>query len=350
MKKLTYTLLILLLAVFACSDFDEVQFTVLLPDAGQDIVFFTADSGTTINLDGSTSSDVNSLGFTYSWEVIEFPEGAPITLSGSDSAQPSFTVSENTSGRYILSLTIARGDQQARDFINVDVNPQIAEVLFVNGIDSNESASMSILSAQITGSSVAPLSTDNTYYAINIGQAADADGNLEIQVDFNGSTLSETINVQPLGNYVVYLVGTTANPELFVDVKAINNNTLPAGLTGLGAVNLAPDVSAMVLFIDGTAFNVGILPLDLVLQQNGSPTTIGELGFKQSGEVFFPTTGLLPLPIWATENEQRISNDSNISLSNAGVGQFGTFILFPDASSAEGYRLTFIANNALLPN
>lgn len=41
-RKITMFLMVILIC-FSCSDFDEQDFTVLLPDAGEDIVLFTEE-------------------------------------------------------------------------------------------------------------------------------------------------------------------------------------------------------------------------------------------------------------------------------------------------------------------
>ena len=149
--------------LFSCSDYDEVEYTVLLPNAGEDFIFFTEESGTIINLDGSASSDVNELGFNYFWEIVQYPEGSQPLLSGETSANPRISVDETFSGRISVAMIIARDDQRARDFVNVDVNPKLAEILFVNAIDGGQVAALSIPSIRFTGNDVAPLSPDNSY-------------------------------------------------------------------------------------------------------------------------------------------------------------------------------------------
>ncbi|MBP2833125.1 hypothetical protein J8281_13100, partial [Aquimarina sp. U1-2] len=162
MNRLLY-LFGFLLVLYSCSDYDEQEFTVLLPNAGIDQVVFTEDSGTTIQLDGSSSSDVNNIGFDYEWTILSAPDGANGTLNEANSATPTLLVSNDASGRYELSLRIFRGNQTAQDFVNIDVNPAIAQVLFVNAIDSDITASLAIPSINIIGNTVQPRSVDDTY-------------------------------------------------------------------------------------------------------------------------------------------------------------------------------------------
>ncbi|MEM1406473.1 MAG: hypothetical protein AAGG59_06845 [Bacteroidota bacterium] len=350
MIRKSYLLAIIsIFTVFSCSDFDEVEFTVLQPNAGEDFIFFTEESGTEIPLDGSASSDVNNLGFTYSWEITASPEGSSPSIQASTSATPTIVVDEGTSGRITVSMIIARGDQEARDFVNIDINPQLANILLINGIDSDQSAVLRIPSANITGNSVASLSSDNTYYEINLNQSTDVDGNVAIEVDFNGSTLSATQTMQALQSFTVYLVGTLEAPELLIVSKKYNQNTIPPNLVGLDAINLSSEVSGMVLFIDATAVGFTVLPVDVLFGSLGVTEALGELDFKDNAELLFPTASILPLPIWATVNGVRVSNDVNITLNNAAAGQFGTFVLYGQASAEFGNTLKFIENSALLP-
>ncbi|MCG8306524.1 MAG: hypothetical protein MI975_03975 [Cytophagales bacterium] len=338
-----------ILLTFGCSDFKDVEYTVLLPDAGEDMVFFTEGSGTTISLDGSSSSDVNNLGFTYLWEIVESPEGSQIALEGATTATPKVTVEESLSGRITLSMIITRGKQRARDMVNVDVNPQLADILLVNGIDSDNSAILSIPSANITGNAVPGLSADDTYYSLNLIQSADGDGNVKLDVEFNGSTLSLTQNMTALESYTLYLVGTPDAPELIIVPKRYNQNTIPPNLVGLDAINLSSGVEDVILLIDATAFGFGILPVDILFGSLGVEESFGALDYKGNAEILFPTGTIVPLPIWATAGGERISNDVAITLNNKDNGQFGTFILFPYASSELGNRLVFLDNSDLLP-
>ncbi|MEM0941106.1 MAG: hypothetical protein AAF600_12765 [Bacteroidota bacterium] len=349
MIRISYLpLVVLAFLLFYCSDFDEVKFTVLQPDAGEDFLFFTSESGTQIPLDGSASTDVNNLGFTYSWEIATSPDGTNPLIQDANSATPTITVDEGISGRITVSMIIARGDQQARDFVNIDVNPQIANVLLVNGVDSDESAKLRIPSASIIGSEVTALSTDNTYYDINLSQNADVDGNIMIEVDFNGATFSAMQSMQALQSYTIYLVGSLETPELLIIAKRYNQNTIQQGLVGLDAINLSTIVSGMVLFIDATPVGFTILPIDVLFGSLGVTEALGSLDFKDNAELLFPTASIFPIPIWATVDGKRVSNDVNITLNNTDEGQFGTFILYKDASAEFGNTLAFINNSALL--
>lgn len=348
MNRLLYSVG-LLLVLFSCSDYDEQEFTVLLPDAGLDQVVFTEDSGTTIQLDGGSSSDVNNIGFDYKWTILSTPEGANGTLSDANSPSPTLEVSNEDSGRYQLSLRIFRGDQIAQDFVNIDVNPAIAQVIFVNAIDSDGIASLSIPSIAITGNPVQPRSVDDRYYNIDKNIAQESDGTVLFEVNYNGNTLFTNQTLEALKSYTMYLAGTSNNPELLFVEKTKNQNTIPIGIVGLDAINLAPDTDNVVLFIDATSAGFGVLPVDTLFGGLGVSEQFGTLNYRDNSEIFFPSNTLIPLPIWATVNGQRISNDAAILLPPNRDGNFGTFMLFPDTSAEFGHTLIFINNSDLLP-
>ena len=337
-------------AIYACSDFDEQEFTVLLPNAGIDQVLFTEESGTSIQLDGLESSDVNNLGFNYQWEVLSSPENFPINIDNATIANPTFEVSNEVSGRYELSLIISRGDQVARDFVNIDVNPAIAQVLFVNAVDSPLDASFAVPSVTIQGNPVASKNADDTYYNIDNNVAIESDGTVLFEVNYNGAVLTTNQTLEALGSYTLYLVGTEANPELLFIEKTRNQNTIGLGQVSLDAINLAEGSDNVVLFIDGRSINAPLAPVDLFFQQFlGITDAFGVLNYQDNGEISIPSNPLLPLPIFATINNIPISNETAISLIPGADGSFGTFILFPDASAPLGHRLTFINNSSLLP-
>ena len=351
MDKLGKLLIVLgsIFMIFSCSDFDEQEFTVLLPDAGEDIIFFTEESGTTVNLNGSESSDVNELGFEYAWEITDFPTDFEPLLENANTARPTLTVDNATTGRITLSLIISRGDQRARDFINIDVNPLIASVLFIHAIEGSQPATMSIPSTGIVSDEVTPLNTDATYHSVNLGEAADQNGNVTLNVDYNNTALSTSGSLRALGFYTLYLAGSEENPELILIEKTLNPNTIPPTLVGLAAANMAAGVDNVVLFIDATSIASDIISLDLLFESQGAPGRFGILNFGEKGEVLFPANALLPLPIWATVNGERISNNATITLNNTTSGQFGSFILFKDSDAEFGNTLRFVNNGDLLP-
>jgi hypothetical protein len=334
----------------ACSNFDEQAFTVLLPNAGQDQVVFTEDTGTTIQLNATQSSDVNNLGFEYRWTIISTPENFPINLSNANDGKPNFEVKNDVSGRYEFLVEINRGDQIAKDFVNVDINPAFAQILFVNAVDDAETATLKIPSVNHIGVSVASKNTDASYLNIDTNVSKQTDGTTVLEVLYNGQTLTANKNLEALKSYTLYLVGTKENPELFLVEKLNNQNSIGFGLVSIAYINLA-QTDNTTLYIDVTSVNLAPFPIpfDLLLSTLGIPGSLGVLSYKENGELFFPSRQVLPLPIFSAANGIKISNETVISLPTGVDANFGTFILFPDASATDGHTLKFINNSSLLP-
>ncbi|MEM9648174.1 MAG: hypothetical protein AAF969_06820 [Bacteroidota bacterium] len=350
MKKI-YTLFITMVLLGACSDFDEQNFTVLLPDAGEDQVVFTEDIGNSIQLDGSNSSDVNDIGFEYQWEIVSVPEGFPATLGNANTAMPTLEVPSDAAGRYEISMIINRGDQMARDFVNVDVNPAITQVLLVNAVDGASEATLTVSSAGLSGNAVAPLSADSSYLNIDLNIVGGAENNVTLEVNYNGTILSTTQQLAPLGSYTIYLVGTEANPEILFVQKQRNQNTIPGGLAALDHINIATGVDNVTLFVDARAVGFGDengIPVDALFSAVGLEP-VGTLNFGNNTEIFLDANQIFALPTWATINGLRISNSAFLTLNAGEERTFGTFVLFADADSEFGNTLSFINNSTLLP-
>ncbi len=349
MKKILFFCL-LALSVVGCSDYDDQEFTVLLPDAGEDQTIFTEETGTIVQLSGTASTDVNELGFTYQWEIVSQPEGSPGTLSDPNIPSPTLTVPLEASGRYRLSLTLFRGAQQASDFVNIDVNPVFAQVLFVNAIDGETEANWRVPSVEVASEPVSPLSTDSQYYDVDLNVAPDAEGNVTFEVDYGETTLSLSEPLEVLTNYTLCLAGTPEAPELFL-FRTINDlNTLTADRAGLSFLNLAPETNDVVLFVDAVPLGFPVVaPLDAVLEDQREADRFGVLDYQEKGEVEISGLLISPLDIWATVEGARISNNANITLPVGQGGGFGTFILFADADAENDHQLIFVNNVALLP-
>ncbi|MBD0257094.1 MAG: hypothetical protein ICV83_15360 [Cytophagales bacterium] len=70
-----------------------------------------------VQLDGTASRDGNGRDFTYAWRLTGKPAGSQATLSGPDTAKPTFT--PDVAGAYVVALTIANASGQATDAITI---------------------------------------------------------------------------------------------------------------------------------------------------------------------------------------------------------------------------------------
>lgn len=104
---------------------------VPIADAGPDQ---TVNELASVALDGSRSSDPGNEPLTYSWTQIL---GTPVTLSGADTATPTFTAPDltggdtNTTTTLTFQLTVSNGDSTNTDTVNVIVknvnHPPVAD-------------------------------------------------------------------------------------------------------------------------------------------------------------------------------------------------------------------------------
>lgn len=74
-------------------------------DAGNDQ---TVETGDTVNLDGSGSSDPQGDALTYAWTMTTKPLESTATLTGSTTETPSFTA--DVAGEYVVTLVVDDGD------------------------------------------------------------------------------------------------------------------------------------------------------------------------------------------------------------------------------------------------
>jgi hypothetical protein len=110
--------------------YNELGETVNLPDyeallnrspvanAGTDQ---TGYIGTSIVLDGSNSIDIDHDILSYSWSLIESPQGSTATLTGADLISPSLT--PDLAGNYQVSLTVSDAEFTSdADIVNISTN------------------------------------------------------------------------------------------------------------------------------------------------------------------------------------------------------------------------------------
>src|SRR5262249_42700881 len=99
-------------------------------DAGDDVTVECAGpDGTTVQLDGSGSSDVDGQALTFTWTSPSFPSG--VTLSGTT---PVVTTPPLPLGTHVITLTVADGvDGSAPDEVVVTVRDTTPPVLQLGG-------------------------------------------------------------------------------------------------------------------------------------------------------------------------------------------------------------------------
>ena len=149
----------------------------------------TVDTGTTVTLDGSKSSDSDGDVLTYKWAISSKPNGSNVTLTNLNTVNPSLT--PDVAGKYVIQLIVNDG--------KVDSNPDSVT------ITANKPNTPPVANAG--KNTTATINTKVTLYGID---STDADGDL---LTFKWSFVS-----RPSGSNATLNAATTANPDFTPDV------------------------------------------------------------------------------------------------------------------------------------
>ncbi|EMR02643.1 PKD domain-containing protein [Cesiribacter andamanensis] len=112
--KLTYLLLFLSLGIWSCEPEDPQPENKLLASAGADQQVV---AGTSVQLDGSASTDGNGKSFSFAWHFKSKPLGSAASLQDAQTATPSFT--PDVAGTYLLELRISNQGGEASDDVRI---------------------------------------------------------------------------------------------------------------------------------------------------------------------------------------------------------------------------------------
>lgn len=209
-------------------DTDSVSFSltnnVPTANAGADQ---SVDLGSTVNLDGTTSTDLDGQQLSFSWSIDSTPTGSAATLSSADSATPSFIA--DSAGDYVLSLTVNDG------FVS-----SAADTVTVSTINSAPVANAGPDQGGVVADDVVTL---------NGGGSSDTDGDaLTYQWAFTSvptdsvATLNDAAAVAPQftvdkkGEFILQLIVNDGQVDSAADLVTITaGNTPPVGNAGADA-------------------------------------------------------------------------------------------------------------------
>lgn len=133
MKKYIYLsfCFLFLLGFISCTDEEDPivveENTPPVADAGTDLA---GNTGSTVTLDGSASSDVDEDPLTYSWAITTRPEGSTATLTNADAAIATFI--PDVGGSYTVQLTVSDGEATDTDEAIVTVEGEPMETVEVS--------------------------------------------------------------------------------------------------------------------------------------------------------------------------------------------------------------------------
>ena len=205
---------------------DGVRIVVLAPPtaaAGSDV---SALTGATVTLDGSGSSDADGSIVTDAWTQTAGPE---VSLSGADSATPSF--SSTSSGVYAFTLTVTDD----------------------SGLSSSDSISVTLRSAPVASAGAAQTVAAGTAVTLNGSASSDADGSIAsyawtqnggpVVTLAGASTATASFTPTTAGRYEFTLTvtddsGLSASATTVVDVTAVAERDEGGGGGSMGAGGL----------------------------------------------------------------------------------------------------------------
>ena len=167
----------------------------------------TATVGTTVNLDGSGSSDANGDTLTYAWSFVSRPTGSTATLSGAATFNPSFILDK--AGTYVVQLIVNDGQASST-----------ADRVIISTLNS------------------APVAHAGSDQTARMTETAILDGSGSTDIDGNALTYRWTLPTKPTGSAATLNDSARVDPSFVVD-KA---GKYEAQLTvNDGAVDSAPD-------------------------------------------------------------------------------------------------------------
>jgi hypothetical protein len=148
----------------------------------------SVQTGTTVTLDGSTSTDVNGDALTYAWTINSKPNGSSAVLSNAAVAKPTFTA--DAAGNYAFNLVVS---------------------------DGKLSSTVSTVTVSAAVANVAPVAKAGTAQNVTTGSAITLDGSGSS--DANGDTLTYawTITSKPAGSAATLSNATSVKPTLTTD-------------------------------------------------------------------------------------------------------------------------------------
>jgi N-acetylneuraminic acid mutarotase len=164
--------------------------------------------GYTVTLDGTGSSDANGDPLTYSWTLTKKPPGSAATLSGANTAKPTFVA--DVAGTYTATLTVSDGMQSST---------------------STGSANASVPNS-------APAANAGPDQSVFSGATVTLDGSQSSDVNGDPTMFDWVLTSKPAGSTAALSNATSATPTFVADMAGTYIATLTVSD---GQLSSAPD-------------------------------------------------------------------------------------------------------------
>jgi len=179
--------------------------------------------GSSVTLDGSTSSDPNRDLLSYEWTIVAKPAGSVSTLTGANTPKPSFIADE--SGLYVFGLSVNDG-KLTSPVKYVTVNAAAANIAPVALAGTSQPVVLTGTRVNLDGSGSSDANNDTLTYSWT----------LVSRPENSAATLSVTNSAKP--TFLADLPGTYVFSLITSDGKLSSNTSIVTVLAGNG--NLPP--------------------------------------------------------------------------------------------------------------
>lgn len=147
----------------------------------------TVEVESTVQLDGSHSTDLQGYPLTYNWSILSTPAGSTATLSDPHAVKPTFKVDEL--GNYVIQLIVSDGV-------------------------ANSNAS----TVTISTNDVAPVANPGQAQTVTVGTLVTLDGTQSTDSDGQPLTYSWSMTTKPSGSNAALVSPTSAKPSFRADL------------------------------------------------------------------------------------------------------------------------------------
>lgn len=251
-----------------------------ISDAGADLV---VGIGETVTLNGSRSSDTDDETINYQWRLTSVPEGSSATLTGANSAAPSFTA--DVAGVYTAELIINDSKKNSLpDTVTITAYPAVVRIPSVVGIPTEDAKTLLRNSGLSEGAITA--ATDPS---VEIGKVLSQNPVAGTNAD-RGSAVAFVVSTGPQADTEPPLVtiNLDRSPALYTAGAPIRVTVNASDLVGISSVTMTVDGTAATIangettiqtsaYGPGSSHTIQVTAKDISLNTATTTTTFGIL-------------------------------------------------------------------------